>query len=650
MSMSFSTQITHEIYDEYTFEKLTVTSRAIKMYLNHYFGEIRSVNQKLVDSQGNLIDGRNDIVDKYCAELHIYSTIVERRGDDFVRIATNFVDNAGRRMVHTKIDTEHPAYASMIRGESWYGPQELHGLRTISQLTPLFEPGTSDVIGFFLTGVSGQDIQNLIDNHTSKTMTSLIIVTLLCVLIFAIAMYTIITIFLTPITRTTELMRDLSEGEGDLTKRLDVTTHDEMGELAVYANKFIAMVHEGMKIVVANIHDLSIKSSELSNTSNNLVADSIEMKTKSQLISMSAQEISSNANMIASSVEESSNSLNTVATATGDLSADIKNIANTTKNNDEVATETLNSVKLLNGFIVDIGNSANHLVTDIFSVATSIDEMNRTLYEISQNAQKAHDSHYQAQDELRDTNLVIDELNVISKNIFQIVNLINDIADQTNLLALNANIEAAVAGDAGAGFAVVANEVKTLAKQTAIATNNIASQIYKVQDAATKSSTRLENITNIINRLTDISVVLAASVEQQNITTSEISLSSNRISQNANDLKSKIEKIVEQSDAISKNTEIFTNTVYEISKITNQVALSSAEIASSTNNINVGMTEISHNTFGIYDSIQTVTKNIEEISEEINDTTQNSELTAGTADMLSKIAEALSNHTNQFKI
>ncbi len=112
-----------------------------------------------------------------------------------------------------------------------------------------------------------------------------------------------------------------------------------------------------------------------------------------------------------------------------------------------------------------------------------------------------------------------------ANRIGEVVGLINDIASQTNLLALNATIEAARAGDAGRGFAVVASEVKSLASQTAKATEDISEQIADIQKVANEAIEAIKSIGGIIGEVNEVATAIAAAVEEQGAATQEITRS-----------------------------------------------------------------------------------------------------------------------------
>jgi methyl-accepting chemotaxis protein len=129
----------------------------------------------------------------------------------------------------------------------------------------------------------------------------------------------------------------------------------------------------------------------------------------------------------------------------------------------------------------------------------------------------------EAVDQARATNDRVGELSRAASRIGDVVELINSIAGQTNLLALNATIEAARAGEAGRGFAVVAAEVKALAEQTAKATGEIGQQVSGIQSATQQSVGAIKDISDTIEKLSEISSAIAAAVEEQGAATQEIS-------------------------------------------------------------------------------------------------------------------------------
>ena len=166
-------------------------------------------------------------------------------------------------------------------------------------------------------------------------------------------------------------------------------------------------------------------------------------------------------------------------------------------------------------------------------LAGSISEIGR---QVSESAQIARDGAGGA----ARANVQVQELTAAVQKIGDVVKLINDIAGQTNLLALNATIEAARAGEAGKGFAVVASEVKSLATQTAKATEDIAQQVQGVQNATGAAVTAIENIGRIIERVSGISSSIAAAVEQQGIATREIARNVDDASKGTKDVASNI--------------------------------------------------------------------------------------------------------------
>ena len=161
--------------------------------------------------------------------------------------------------------------------------------------------------------------------------------------------------------------------------------------------------------------------------------------------------------------------------------------------------------------------------TNVQTVAAATEELNASIGEIGNQVTMSTKVAEDAVSEAERTSNVVTGLAAATDRIGQVVTLIQDIANQTNLLALNATIEAARAGEAGKGFAVVASEVKSLATQTAKATDDIAAQIRQIQESTQGSADAIAQITSTIGRVSEISTTIASAVEEQGAATQEIS-------------------------------------------------------------------------------------------------------------------------------
>jgi len=163
--------------------------------------------------------------------------------------------------------------------------------------------------------------------------------------------------------------------------------------------------------------------------------------------------------------------------------------------------------------------------TNVQTVAAAAEQLAQSVEEVGRQVQQSSTIASNAVSEAQKTNEEVEGLATAAEKIGEVVGLINDIASQTNLLALNATIEAARAGDAGKGFAVVATEIKSLADQTATATEDISSQISAIQNATENAVKAIKGISGTIGELSEISSAIASAVEEQSAATREIAQS-----------------------------------------------------------------------------------------------------------------------------
>ena len=178
-------------------------------------------------------------------------------------------------------------------------------------------------------------------------------------------------------------------------------------------------------------------------------------------------------------------------------------------------------------------NSVGAASVNVTTVAGSIEELAVSIGEIAAQATKSTDVASRAVAESRRTVNTMSQLGNAANRIGEVIGLIQSIAGQTNLLALNATIEAARAGEAGRGFAVVASEVKSLAAQTARATEDVAAQIGSIQSATADAAQAIEQVSTIIDDMSEIATTVASTVEEQNNAVASIAEGVNRASTEA---------------------------------------------------------------------------------------------------------------------
>ncbi len=225
----------------------------------------------------------------------------------------------------------------------------------------------------------------------------------------------------------------------------------------------------------------------------------------------------------------------------------VDGLAQAARDMEETARELAHTAEDTTTKSTVVSSTAEQANSSLQMVASAAEELSSSVREISQ---QTNQSSSAAKDAVRRTEraaLEIRELVDAGQRIGDIVNLINDIAEQTNLLALNATIEAARAGEAGKGFAVVASEVKSLANQTARATNDISAQISEMQAVMDKAVQAMASIQAIIGDIDETAVTIASAVEEQDASTREIARNVAEVSAGAQDISQNMMALTEDA-------------------------------------------------------------------------------------------------------
>ena len=307
----------------------------------------------------------------------------------------------------------------------------------------------NDVIGYVIIGKDIHIVNKTLDISETSLEEQLIAMVLVDFFVLLLIIFIVNKIVKTPISALIEVVKDLAQGEGDLTKRLPIKAHDELGEVSFYINIFI----EKIQNLVENAKDTANQTSSIS--------DAV-MDNSSVLNTLSTKQLE---------VVEESNRLTSDAKDELDIS-------------EELANKTAQ----------DVHKS--------FEVLTNLEEISHTVIEmVHEDSQKG--------EELADK---ISSLANQALDIKNILEIIKDIADQTNLLALNAAIEAARAGEHGRGFAVVADEVRKLAEKTQKSISEIDATVMvvvqNVQDISGEMKENSENINSLTDKTNDMLEIL----------------------------------------------------------------------------------------------------------------------------------------------
>jgi len=341
------------------------------------------------------------------------------------------------------------------------------------------------------------------------SMQSLLIdLVIITLLMLALSLFTARSI-ITPINKTTDALADLAKGAGDLTQRLPINGQDEIAKLSQSFNEFIVKIQNVVKEVQDSSKTIKDASIELSSLSQKSLENNELQSSETAQIATASHEMLSTINEIASN-----------AATAADLTTSATTEAQTSK-----------------GIVNKSVDSVQHLSTEV-----------------------------------NNASMVISELDTECKSIDSVLSVIQAIAEQTNLLALNAAIEAARAGEQGRGFAVVADEVRTLAGRTQVATQEINTIISQLQEKANQAVTAISDSGNIAENAVEEANKASLSLDTISTTIAAISDTNHQIATAAEEQSSVTREIDERVVAIAALSEQLSKHSLEINNGSDDVS------------------------------------------------------------------------------